>query len=140
MKVFVDEDTGSSVGKALEAIGVEAFYVSASKHSIIKSGDGDDVWLPIAGRNGWLVLTRNIRIIENEAERELVISERVGMVFLPQHLSRFELLRLILKKWDWLKAIDATVPRPFAFSVNPIGRTRRIDPIGPPVRARRQRT
>ena len=125
MRIFVDEDTGSSLAKALKAVGVQVEYPTKSLHSIIKLGAKDEDWLPIIGREGRLVLSRNTGILENEAERELVISEHVGIVFLPQHLRKLRTLQLVMRKLDWLEIID-TEPRPFAHRVSATGRTTRL--------------
>jgi hypothetical protein len=51
---------------------------------------------------------------------------RVGGVFLTTgRIRSVDLLRLVLKKLDWLDRIDAT-ERPFAFTLTPRGRTARV--------------
>ncbi|MGQ9677644.1 MAG: PIN-like domain-containing protein [Chloroflexota bacterium] len=99
MRIFVDEDTGSSIAKALNAVGIPTEYPSASKHSPVKTGDDDCKWLPFAGDKGMLVLSRNIAILQVEAERDLILAHKVGIVFLPAYLTRIDLLRLVMKKW-----------------------------------------
>ncbi|MHB8993462.1 MAG: PIN-like domain-containing protein [Chloroflexota bacterium] len=121
MKLFVDEDTGAGLGRALAAVGVQARYVA--KDMPIVPGTKDEHWIPWAGREGSLVLSRNTAILEAEAQRSLLIVCGVGIVFLPQHLSSFSLLRLILKKWEWLETADTAVTRPFAFRMASSGRT-----------------
>ncbi|MCL4369638.1 MAG: hypothetical protein M1380_01845 [Chloroflexi bacterium] len=121
MKLFVDEDTGAGLGRALAAVGVQARYVA--KGMPIVPGTKDERWIPWAGREGSIVLSRNLGILEAEAQRSLLIVCGVGIVFLPQPLSSFNLLRLTVKKWEWLETVDATVPRPFAFRMAPSGRT-----------------
>lgn len=130
MRVFVDEDTGSGLARALSAVGIETEYPTSKKSSPIKLGDGDDKWLPFAGRQGRLVLSRNTNILQVEAERELLLTHLIGVVFLPQHLDKLELLRLVMKRWDWLLEVDATVPRPFAYYLGATGRAVRL-PVSP---------
>ncbi|MHB1160908.1 MAG: PIN-like domain-containing protein [Chloroflexota bacterium] len=110
MKLFVDEDTGAGLGRALAAVGVQARYVA--KDMPIVPGTKDEHWIPWAGREGSLVLSRNTAILEAEAQRSLLIVCGVGIVFLPQHLSSFSLLRLILKKWEWLERWTPRSPDP----------------------------
>jgi len=138
MRVFVDEDTGSSIGIALKAVGVNVEYVDKSKHSLVRCGTKDEVWLPIVGNLGMLVLSRNTGILEVETERELVVAHNIGIVFFPQGLPKLELLRLILKKWEWLLSVDTTETRPFAFFVNSYGRHKRLSVAGPIPRRRRK--
>jgi len=122
MRIFIDEDVGASLAKALMAVGIATEYATASKHSPIRTGDDDSIWLPYAGDRGMLVLSRNTSILLAEAERELVLAHNVGIVFLPQHSSRLDLLRLLMKKWDWLVQVDANSRRPFAYFITPAGR------------------
>jgi hypothetical protein len=72
----------------------------------------DELLLPFAGKQRLLVLSRNIAILRSQTQRELVVSENVGIVFLPPGLTTFELLQLVIKKWAWLNGVDATEPRP----------------------------
>ncbi len=139
MKLFVDEDTGSSIGIALKQVWTDVEWVGNSKHSRIKLGAKDEVWLPFVGTNGMLVLSRNINIVEVETQRDLVVSKKVGIVFFPQHLNKLELLRLILKKWDWLVSIDSIEARPFAFLVSAFGRPTRLPLEGSVSRLSRRR-
>ncbi len=124
MKLFVDEDTGVGLGKALPAVGVHARYVA--KGMPIVPGTKDEQWIPWAGKEGSLVLSRNLGILEAEAQRSLLVVCGVAIVFLPQHLSSFDLLRLVLTRWDWLELVDGTVQRPFAFKLPPSGRSSRL--------------
>ena len=120
MKLFVDEDTGSGLARALRAVGVDADYVGTRR--AIRPGTPDEIWLPRAGRENRLVFSRNTGILSAEAQRKLVILHRVGLVFLPQHLSALALLRLVLSRWGRLEAIYDAEPKPFAKFLTANGR------------------
>lgn len=124
MKIFVDEDAGASIGRALAAVGVQAEYVAGGR--AIRPATRDEIWIPWAGREGSLVLSRNTGILEAEAQRALLMAARVGVVFLPPYLSPLALLRLLMKRWDWLETLDATQKRPFAYRMSASGRTTRL--------------
>jgi len=124
MRVFVDEDTGSGLGKALRAVGVDGDYVGRGRS--FGTGVKDEIWIPYAGINRMLVLSRNTGILQSESQRGLLIAGQVGIVFLPAHLSSIDLLRLVMKKWDWIVAIDETEDRPFAFRLTQYGRATRL--------------
>ena len=56
-------------------------------------------------------------------ERETIIREKVGIVFLnngEEHLPR--VLKLLLNKWDDLQLLDDTEPKPFAKFLSMNGR------------------
>ena len=123
MKVFVDEDAGSGLGVALAAVRVQATYV-ARKQSI-KPGTADEIWMPLAARQGRLVLSRNVNILLNDAQRTLLIDEKLGFVFLPQ-LSPLKLLTLVLRHWEKLEKLDAEESRPFAYWLGVSGQLRKL--------------
>ena len=126
MKLFFDEDTGGSVPRALTAIGIRDIDWVANSRTI-KKGTFDELWLPYVGRAGYLLISRNKGILEAEAQRTLLAQERVGAVFLSTgHETRFQILRFILTQWEWLEAIDANEPRPFAYIVTAAGRKRKV--------------
>jgi hypothetical protein len=78
-------------------------------------GRPDEFWLTRAGRQEWLVLSCNKRMLKVAAERNTIIRERVGIVFLTsgEEHPPTVLLRL-LKKWADLEALWEATPRPFA--------------------------
>lgn len=58
----------------------------------------------------------NTGILEAEAQRELVWSSGLGIVFLTSGREKsVEVLKLILRKWAWLETIDRHEQRPFAY-------------------------
>jgi hypothetical protein len=124
VKLFVDEDAGAGLGRALRAVGVEADWVGSNRS--IRPGTRDEIWIPRAGREELLVLSRNLGILTVEAQHALVLEHAVGIVFLPQHLAPLPLLRLVLRRWDQLEAIYDTEPRPFAYLLTAAGRFRRL--------------
>ena len=115
MKLFFDEDTGGSVPRALRAIGIrDSDWVG--KDRCIKPGTYNEDWLPYVGQNGYLLISCNRAILRAEAQRSILIRERLGAVFLASGKeTRFSVLRLLLNRWQWLEAIDANEPRPFAY-------------------------
>lgn len=120
MILLCDEDIGTRVPQALKLVRLDTI-------SLVKKGwkSWDDVrWLTIAGQKKWLVFSANKRMLKIPRERNTIIREKVGIVFLTkgeEHIDK--VLWLLLVKWPWLKHIDQTVPRPFAFFLSPNGRT-----------------
>ena len=124
MKLFFDEDTGKGVPTALRAVGIRADYVGNRRR--FRLGTADEIWLPVAGREQWLVVSCNKAILNAEAQREIFIREKVGAVFLTSGQERkIELLKLILRKLEWLERIDEEETRPFAFEMTIGGKIRR---------------
>ena len=102
MNLFIDEDTGPSIGRALRSVGFHTVdWIGKSRP--VPSGTHDEVWLPYAGERGFLVLSCNFRMLQNERERQAIRDHSVGIIFLPGTASRLEVLRLIMRRWDWLQ-------------------------------------
>ena len=113
MNILFDEDVGTGVPEALRAVGYRGMVSLATREWL--SWDDTD-WLTHAGRNVWLVFSCNKDMLNVPYERDTIIRENVGIVFLTsgeEHSPK--VLWLLLVKWQWLEEIDENVPRPFAF-------------------------
>jgi hypothetical protein len=127
VKVFFDEDTGASIGRALRAVDVDAAVVGRAKRDRVKPGTPDEIRLPWAASEGRLVLSRNSRMLQSDHQRQMLVAHRTGVVFLPQHVAPLPLLSLILKRWAWLELLFESETRPFAFSLAANGSALRED-------------
>jgi len=101
--LFFDNDIGRGVPDALHSVDIRVLSVLRRYR---RGNTPDTRWLRDAGQNGWLVISCNKDILNVDEERELIISERVGIVFLTscQDKAR-EILKLVLAKWSWLERI-----------------------------------
>lgn len=121
MILLCDEDVGTGIPKALNLVGYETKYL----HKLGLAGKPDTVWLAIAGQNGWLVFSYNKKMLKVPSERETIIREKVGIVFLTSGTEYIaNVLKLLLSKWDVLESLWDTVERPFARFLSPNGRMR----------------
>ena len=122
--IFVcDEDIGTRVPSALNLVGLEA--LSFRDTGLL--GVPDIQWLTEAGDKQWLVFSCNKAMLDVPIERDTIVREKVGIVFLTSGQERLaNTLRLILSKWEWLEYVDTSITRPFAYLLYPGGRTRRI--------------
>ncbi len=119
MRLLCDEDVGVKVPRALALVGRPV----RSLMDIGWAGRPDTWWLEKAGRGGWLVFSRNKRMLRVASEREVIEKEKVGIVFLTKGEERLpDVLWLLLVKWPWLQEIDRTLDRPFARFLSPTGR------------------
>ena len=118
MILLCDEMMGRAIPDSLRAIG----YPVTSMHRTRMLGRKDPDWLTVAGRRGWLVLSKNKRMLLVEEERQTIIDKTVGIIFLTQDLQDLpRLLKLLLTKWSWICAQDQR-PRPFATFLSTTGR------------------
>lgn len=141
MNLFLDEDNGTGIPKALQLVkpsGDTIYFPSNKNHQPIKRGAKDREWIPMVGELGWLVFSQNKWMINNEEERQLLVANRVGIVYLDTGTEpAFPVLRMLLNRWDWLRTLDADVSaRPFAHLITIGGKHRPLDihktaPLGP---------
>jgi predicted nuclease of predicted toxin-antitoxin system len=117
--LLCDEDVGTGIPKALNLVGYETRYL----RGLGLAGKPDTVWLAIAGQNEWLVFSYNKKMLKVPSERDTIIREKVGIVFLTngtEHIAA--VLRLLLSKWNVLELLWDAVERPFARFLSPNGR------------------
>jgi hypothetical protein len=125
VKIFIDEDTGVGVAQALYALKV-ATVDWVGNGRTIRKGTPDEQWIPYVGRGQFLLLSCNVGILESEMQRNLLIQERVGAVFITSgEITRLQLMQFIMRRWDWLVTLHETHPRPFAYLTPINGRPRR---------------
>ena len=66
-------------------------------------------------------------MLEVPDEKDAIINHKVGIVFLTDsHMSRPDLMLLLLRKWAWLTEIDTDELRPFAYYLYPYGKVRKM--------------
>ena len=119
MILLCDEDVGTGIPKALNLVDCETRYL----RKLGLAGKPDKKWLAIAGQNKWLVFSYNKKILKVPSERETVIREKVGIIFLTNGTEyNRNVLRLLLAKWDTFELLWSTTERPFARFLSPNGR------------------
>lgn len=119
MILLCDEDIGTGVPKALTLVGCE----SKSLRELRWDGWPDVKWLTPAGQNEWLVFSSNKKMLKVPSERETIIREKVGIIFLTNGTEYIRtVLKLLLTKWDTFELLWTTVERPFARFLSPTGR------------------
>ena len=118
MNLLCDEDVGTGVPKALKAVR----YPVDSLYSLGWLGKPDDWWLARAGDKGWLVFSCNKRQLQSATERQVIIDHLVGIVYMTSgEESPALMLKVLLNRWNKLKFLDTTTPRPFARFLTPRG-------------------
>ena len=120
MILLCDEDIGTHVPKALQLMHYRTMSLAQKGW---RSWD-DPKWLTIAGQKGWLVFSANKKMLKVPKERDTIIQEKVGIVYLTNGEEYIDkVLWLLLVKWKWLQFIDQNEQRPFVFFMSPRGRT-----------------
>lgn len=128
---FVDENS-LGVAKALAYVRGDITWPGAPDGPV-PAGAADTVWLPVIGRAGLVVLTRDKRIRSRPVERQALLDHNVRACFLTSggSLTLFEQLRLWLRYWDDIENLVAHQPAPWLASVTRAG-VRVFDTREPP--------
>lgn len=114
MKLLFDEDTGPSVPKALSALGVQGHTWVTKVYN--RRGVPDEEWIPWAAKNNRLVISRNIRILNNEVQRGLLADHGGMIAFIHgEGGTPLELFHAVLRNWTHLRWLYEHEPRPFAW-------------------------
>ncbi len=116
---FVDEND-LALGKALSARISDVRYPGHPELPDIPRGTHDDVWLPVVGMRGLVVITRDQRIRYRPLERAMWMEHAVRGFVLTGRKSQSTAasLEILLRHW---RRIDATIARrpvgPWMYSV-----------------------
>ena len=115
MILMFDEDIGRGVPHALSDVGYDTVSVAQRGWT----GRPDVALLTIAGQNGWVFLSANKKMLQVPHERDAIVDNNVGVIFLTSGEERIaRVLHLLLHKWDDIDFLDQTEPRPFAWFLN----------------------
>ncbi len=115
---------GDRVPRALKTLGLKVIPGVSKRYG---GGQNDIEYLKRTGQKCWLAISANKDMLNVQEERDTIILERVGIVFITDgQMNRPDLMLLLLKKWKWFEAIDREELHPFAFCLYPSGRIRKI--------------
>lgn len=85
-------------------------------------GISDDQWLPLVGREGWLLITVDKNIRYNELERRALMRFRVrAFVFTSGNLSGDDMAKLLVTAFPKMERICRRHDPPFVASITKSG-------------------
>ena len=88
-----------------------AFNVADS----MKAGTPDAEWLRHAGREGYVVITRDVRITQNPEEMRTLVDNNVKCFILPgERENAWDLVRSFVMMWDKIRT-ESLLPGPFVW-------------------------
>src|SRR5260370_39898673 len=118
--VFLDETSHNCapIHRALESAEIE-FVQHGSK---FRSGEFDEVWLPVVGNAGWAVLTCDKRIRYNQLEREKIIEHGIReFVFTSGNLNGAQMGEILKKALPSMRRMFHEYPAPFIATISKAG-------------------
>ena len=122
---FLDESLDSlTIATALREAGA---VVERSTDHFAK-GTKDEVWLARAGRNRWIVLTRDKRIRYRQLERLALQAAKVrAFVFTGGNVTSKDTGAILVKALQRMKNIALADPGPFIHHIGRAGKPQRMD-------------
>ena len=108
---FTDENLGRHVlSQTLRTAGEQVIAF----HERFASGTKDPVWLPVIGRNGWILLTKDSRIRYRRNEMQALLSSGArSFVLVSSNLPGSEMAEIFVKALPAMKRMCAQQPAPF---------------------------
>lgn len=127
--ILIDRSIPKSVATALKAVREDVCWLDDYFPHDTKDAD----WLPVAGKNGWLVITRDKKIRTRPGERRAILENNVGCFCLIQKKdpTRWQYLKLLVMTLEKMERSFATTPRPFIYGVDQSGKLSLITPPSP---------
>jgi len=122
---FVDRSLGGKlVVEALRKAGANVI----AHDDVFDQNTPDVDWLATAGREGWLVLTKDSAIRRNPLEREMYQQAHVRVFALTRKdLSGPEMADIFVAALAGMRKRATTEPPPFVFSISRSGDFKRLD-------------
>ncbi len=117
---FIDRALG---GKIVARVLRDAGYQVETHDAHFAQATLDDDWLPVVGRNGWVVLTADQRIAYRAIESAAVRASGAPLfVLVSGHLKGIEIGQVFLAAVDKILVLLHEEPRPFIAKVYRDGR------------------
>jgi hypothetical protein len=117
MKFFFDNNLSHRLAKAL-------YYLEENENEVVHLTDmftastQDEVWLEQVGREGMVLVSKDIRIRKHKAELSALREYNVGAFFLiGKKLTKWQEIRQLIFQWEKMKDLAISSHRPFAFLV-----------------------
>lgn len=123
--IYIDENFAPQLAKSLNLIQEHLNLKEKNRYKVISIQDRfgrgvqDEDWIPIAGKEGAIVITQDLRIQTTRHQRDLYIKYGLGVFFIKapskKGFSFWEMTMQLIKRWPEIKKLSSKTKRPFAF-------------------------
>jgi PIN like domain len=120
---YIDASIPEKVYQALAAVRTDVLYPGTPGCLITDRAMKDREWLQIVGEHEWVVLMRDKHIRSRPGQRNALFSHGVRAFVLTTagNYSGWRTLHLLVRRWDEIEQVVATVPGPFLYAVTQQG-------------------
>ncbi len=121
MICFFDRSVGTTIPRTLVQLNPPVQIEYHDAH--FPMDEPDDLWLPIVGSNGWLVIGQDAHYHLRPNELAALKLYNVGCFYLGDaEQSRWETMRLFMRAFDKIVKAAEQTPLPFVYRVDTRGR------------------
>lgn len=120
MILFFDRNVGVAIPTALKLLNLPVQIEAHQDHFPID--EPDDVWLPLVGGWGWIVIAQDYKFHVIQAELEALKQHNIGCFYLwGAEATKWEAMRAFARGYDNIIREASRAIRPFAFKVEKHG-------------------
>ncbi|HEY3316741.1 MAG TPA: DUF5615 family PIN-like protein [Bacillota bacterium] len=131
MTYLFDCSLSPRVPRELRAAGIDAKI----NKDLFLEGLADDLWLPVAGKEGWIVVGRDRSYHRNPSELAALRQYKIGCIYLGGARARQDVLAaLFIAHQGRIEDLIQTTEKPFIYRLPLNGRITRV-PVGEEERA-----
>lgn len=125
MKVYIDENIAPQIAPGLHELQQPLNQKEKQCCEIVSikdhfgAGTKDEEWIPIAGSEGAIVITQDLRINSNQQQKQLYLDNGLGIFFFKPPsktgYSYWDLVKQVINHWEDIKQLSHKTSRPFAY-------------------------
>jgi hypothetical protein len=115
--IFIDRSVPRSIARALQLVRPDVYWLEDVW--IFHKGTKESEWLPAVGQAGWLVVSRDKKILSRPAERQAITDGAVGAFIFTQKAdpTKWEYLKMLARNLDDMERIFEEEQRPFIWKI-----------------------
>jgi hypothetical protein len=120
---YLDASIPPPVSQALALVRDDVLYPGAPGCPIASADVRDRDWLPVAGRQGWVVLMRDKHVRSRPGERRALRENDVRAFVLTGagNYSRWRTLDLLVRRWAEIEDLAGSGVPPYIYAVTQQG-------------------
>ena len=123
--IFIDRSLPRSIVRSLQQVRDDVQWLD----DVFDQGASDTDWLKDVGAWGWLVITRDKKILTRPGEKAAIIDHKVGAFYLTHtdNPTRWQILKAVVGALDEMIQIFESEERPFLYGLDRHGKLWRKD-------------
>lgn len=119
MRYLCDRNLGRYIiPNTLRQHGIDVIVFDEYFKNLQYDENGDDEWLSETQAQGWIVLTKDVRMRKNSAERQAIINYKIGCIAIGSgNYKGYAMAQMFLAAWSKIEVISLNEQRPFYYVI-----------------------